>query len=59
MLGQLQSQAGQFILNGNWEGENGWHPEPNRSWARNARMTFAPAPNSATYPEGGSKNEDY
>ena len=59
MLGQLQSQAGQFILNGNWEGENGWHPEPTRSWARNARMTFAPAPNSATYPEGGSKNEDY
>ena len=59
MLGQLQSQAGQFILNGNWEGENGWHPEPNRSWARNARMAFAPAPDNSTYPEGGSPRQDY
>lgn len=59
MLGELQSQAGQFVLNGNWEGENGWHPEPNRSWARKARMAFAPAPDNTTYPEGGSKNQDY
>lgn len=59
MLGQLQGKAGQFVLNGNWEGENGWHPEPNRSWARNARMALAPAPDNATYPEGGSKNQDY
>lgn len=59
MLGQLQSKAGQFVLNGNWEGENGWHPEPNRSWARNARMALAPAPDNTTYPEGGSKNQDY
>lgn len=59
VLGQLQSQAAQFVLNGNWEGENGWHPEPNRSWARNARMTLAPAPDDKTSPEGGSGNEDY
>lgn len=59
MLGQLQGKAGQFVLNGNWEGENGWHPEPNRSWARHARMALAPAPDNTTYPEGGSKNQDY
>lgn len=59
VLGKLQSSGGQFFLNGNWEGENGWHPEPNRSWARNARMLFAPSPDDKTYPEGGSKNQDY
>lgn len=59
VLGLLQSQSGQFLLNGNWEGENGWHPEPNRSWARNARMLFAPAPDDKTFSEGGSKDQDY
>lgn len=59
VLGKLQGDAANFVVNGNWEGENGWHPEQNRQWARNARMLFAPAPGSDTYPQGGSRNEDY
>lgn len=58
-LGKLQAQAAQYVLNGNWEGENGWHPEPNRTWARDARMLLAPAPDNALHPEGGSKDQDY
>ena len=59
VLGKLQGEASNFVLNGNWEGENGWHPELNRKWAREARMLFAPAPDNKTYPQGGSSNEDY
>ncbi len=59
VLGALQGKTSQFVLNGNWEGENGWHPAQNRAWARQARMTFAPGPDNATYPEGGSPNQDY
>lgn len=59
VLGKLQGETSNFVLNGNWEGENGWHPAQNRKWARDARMLFAPAPDNATYPQGGSPNEDY
>ncbi len=59
VMGKLQGETANFVLNGNWEGENGWHPELNRKWARDARMLFAPAPDGATYPQGGSPHEDY
>ena len=57
--GKAAGRDSEFVLNGNWEGENGWHPELNRKWARDARMLFAPAPDGATYPQGGSPHEDY
>ena len=58
-LGSLPSAVPAFLVNGNWEGENGWHPERERGWARQARIAFMPNPGPDTYPEGGSKDEDY
>ena len=58
-LGELPESVPVFMANGNWEGENGWHPEKERGWARQARMKFIPNPSENTYPEGGSKDEDY
>lgn len=58
-LGACPSSIPVFKLLGNWEGENGWHPDRERSWARQARMAFIPNPGVETYPEGGSKDEDY
>jgi 3',5'-cyclic AMP phosphodiesterase CpdA len=48
-----------FTLNGNWEGENGWHSPRERSWARQARKAHFPNPGANTYPQGGSRDEDY
>ena len=58
-LGRLPSEVPLFKALGNWEGENGWHPERERGWARQARMSFIPNPGPGTYPEGGSKHGDY
>lgn len=58
-LGNLPESIPVFNVIGNWEGENGWHPEKYRTWARNARMSWMPGPLPDTYPEGGSKHADY
>jgi hypothetical protein len=58
-LGALPSSVPLFNIIGNWEGENGWHPERERGWARQARMTWVPTPDPKTYPEGGSEFGDY
>lgn len=58
-LEDLPSSVPVFLANGNWEGENGWHPAREKEWARKARMAFFPNPGEKTYPEGGSKDEDY
>lgn len=58
-LGSLPSSVPLFNTIGNWEGENGWHPERERGWARQARMTWIPTPDSETYPDGGSQFGDY
>ncbi len=58
-LGNLPSSVSLFNTIGNWEGENGWHPERERGWARQARMTWIPTPDPETYPEGGSEFGDY
>ena len=58
-LGRLPSSVPLFNTIGNWEGENGWHPERERGWARQARMTWIPTPDPETYPEGGSEFGDY
>ena len=48
-----------FNVVGNWEGENGWHTEQERAWARGARMEWIPSPLPDTYPQGGSDRGDY
>ena len=58
-LAHLPSAVPGFFVIGNWEGENGWHPEKERGWAREARQAFIPIPGPDTYPEGGSAFEDY
>ena len=58
-LDDLPSSVPVYVANGNWEGENGWHPDREREWARQARKAFVPNPGANTYPEGGSKDEDY
>jgi len=58
-LGRLSSSVPVFLAVGNWEGENGWHPEQERQWARQARKEYACNPEPTTYPQGGGKGEDY
>ena len=58
-LGNLPGSIPIFTLNGNWEGENGWHPSEERGWAREARKAYFPNPGQNTYPQGGSQDEDY
>ena len=58
-LENLPSSVPVYTLIGNWEGENGWHPEEQRAWARNARMAWMPNPLPDTYPEGGGEYGDY
>lgn len=58
-LGNLPASIPVFTLNGNWEGENGWHPPEERGWAREARKAYFPNPGQNTYPQGGSRDEDY
>jgi predicted phosphodiesterase len=58
-LGGLTATVPVFNVIGNWEGENGWHSEKERGWARNARMAWIPGPLPDTYPEGGNEYGDY
>lgn len=58
-LGSLPASIPVFTANGNWEGENGWHPSRERGWARAARKAYFPNPGINTYPQGGSPDEDY
>jgi predicted phosphodiesterase len=58
-LGTLPSSVPTFLVNGNWDGENGWYPQRERGWARQARKSFIPNPDSDTYPEGGNEDQDY
>ncbi|MFV0436436.1 MAG: metallophosphoesterase [Desulfopila sp.] len=59
-LGDMPGSVPVFGVVGNWEGENGWHPERQRAWAIQARKNFIPTPGPATYPtEGGGEDGDY
>ncbi len=58
-LGQTTAEAAFFAVVGNWEGENGWHPERLRRHAREARIKYLPNPGPATYPQGGGAHEDF
>ena len=58
-LGHLPGVSPVFHVNGNWDGENGWHTKAERARARDARMLLVPNPGPATYPQGGGSGEDY
>ena len=58
-LAALPSTVPVFNVIGNWEGENGWHPEKKRAWAREARQAFIPTPGADTYPQGGHVDQNY
>ena len=58
-LGATPSSVPGFLVIGNWEGENGWHPETERRWAAKARRAFIPNPGPDTYTEGGGEKGDY
>jgi 3',5'-cyclic AMP phosphodiesterase CpdA len=58
-LDNLPSSVPVYTLIGNWEGENGWHHEEQRGWARNTRLAWMPNPLPDTYPEGGGEYGDY
>lgn len=58
-LDPLPAQAPYFAVIGNWDGENGWHPEPLRRHGRDARRELLLNPGADTYPEGGGVHEDY
>ena len=58
-LATLPSAVPMFNVIGNWEGENGWHTEQQRAWARGARQAFIPTPGADTYPEGGHADQNY
>lgn len=47
-----------FVL-GNHEGELGFYFEDLAHWSENARKVYAPNPDSNTYPEGGSDDENF
>jgi predicted phosphodiesterase len=58
-LGDLPANVPSYFVLGNWEGENGWHPEVMRTWARESRMNYIPNPLPDTYPQEGGDYGDY
>ena len=51
-FGQATAEAAFYAVVGNWEGENGWHPEVLRRYAQQARMKYLLNPSDGP-------NEDY
>ena len=58
-LGNLPANVPSYFVLGNWEGENGWHPEEMRTWARESRMDYIPNPLADTYLQGGGQHSDF
>ena len=48
-----------YLVLGNHEGELGFNWVDLASWSENARKLYIPNPDSNTYPEGGSDDENY
>jgi len=59
LLGDTLGNAAHFPAIGNWEGENGCDTPEEILRSSSQRMLYVPGPQSNTYPEGGSPNEDY
>jgi 3',5'-cyclic AMP phosphodiesterase CpdA len=59
LLGHSIGHAAHFPTIGNWEGENGTYTAEEIARSMQQRWLYLPAPGPATYPEGGSPNQDY
>jgi hypothetical protein len=59
VLGGLVGCGALYQVLGNWEGESGCHPQPQREFAIRARQRHAPNPRPDTTRFGGSADEDY
>jgi hypothetical protein len=60
-LDQLHPATPFFFVIGNHEGELGYYPPGHQLpvWSEVARKTYVPNPDSRTYPQGGSDDENY
>jgi len=58
-LGDLVGQAPHFGVIGGWDGENGFYTAAEIARSRSQRLLYAPGPEPATYPAGGSAYQDY
>ena len=58
-MATLTGSCPHFGLIGNWEGESGKVPPEAAARMAAVRHRFAPNPDDRTYPQGGSRNEDY
>ncbi len=59
LLGDMIGNTAHFMVIGNWDGENGDYNEEEINRSREQRLLYMPGPEPDTYPEGGSRYEDY
>ncbi|MFL5306339.1 MAG: metallophosphoesterase family protein [Polyangia bacterium] len=59
LLGDATANAAHFTVIGNWDGESGCNSPDEIARSTSQRLLYAPGPSPATYPEGGSANQDY
>jgi 3',5'-cyclic AMP phosphodiesterase CpdA len=59
LFGQTLANAPHFTVIGNWDGENGCNGDAAIERSRSQRLLYLPGPRPETYPQGGSRNEDY
>ncbi len=59
LLGDATASAAHFTVIGNWDGESGCNSPDEIARSTSQRLLYAPGPSPATYPEGGSANQDY
>jgi hypothetical protein len=59
LLGDTLGRTPHFATIGNWEGEDGFSTAEEISRSRQPRLLYLPGPQPSTYPESGSKDEDY
>ena len=58
-LGDLTGHTPHFGVLGGWDSENGFYTPAEIERSRSQRLLYAPGPQPATYPQGGSAFEDY
>lgn len=59
LLGDTTANAAHFEVIGNWDGESGCDSADAIARSTTQRLIYSPGPSPATYPEGGSPNQDY
>lgn len=59
LLADTLGNAPYFSVVGNWDGENGDYTPDQIAYSREQRLLYVPGPKPETYPEGGSRDEDY